>query len=93
MLLAEWQCKHFLQSPRKQVGIAHNGMKHDTLAPMRNDLQLRQAMLHQTNVTAFCRRHKLPQRTIWRFIAGGKIRLGTALLLSNALDVERGVKS
>jgi hypothetical protein len=61
--------------------------------PMRNELQLRQAMQHQTNVTQFCQRHRLPERTIWRFLAGGRIRRGTAKLLDDALDVERGVKA
>lgn len=41
------------------------------------------------NISAFCREHRLPLRTIMRIKAGGEPRAGTASLLDRALKAVR----
>ena len=62
---------------------------------MRNQLQLRQALLRLTSVEAFARKHKLVARTLWRIRAGdtADVRMGTQHKINAALDKERGVAS
>jgi hypothetical protein len=48
--------------------------------------ELQQALIRIPNVTAWCRAHKLPARTIWRLRSGGIARSGTLALVNAALD-------
>lgn len=51
--------------------------------------QLQRAVRDLPNVLDFCRRHKLPLRTLMRIKAGGEPRAGTAKLIEIALDADR----
>ena len=56
---------------------------------MRNPTQLQQALLKIPNVTKFCRRHRLAERTVWRIRSGGTARLGTLVMIDQALTNEK----
>ena len=56
---------------------------------MRNPTQLHQALLKLANVSEFCRRYKLPERTVWRVRSGGRARRGTMLIIDQALNQEK----
>lgn len=60
---------------------------------MRNQTQLRQALEKIANIADFSRRHKLPERTIWRLRGGGTARRGTLVLVDAALDVEKAIEA
>lgn len=67
--------KHSVKSPP---------LAHDEYLEVRPELQ--QALCRIGNVTAWCREHKLPTRTIWRLRSGGAARAGTMALVNAALD-------
>jgi predicted GIY-YIG superfamily endonuclease len=79
-----------IQSCKPRHNIRHNSASRE---PMRNPTQLRQALLKVENVSAFCRDHKLPRRTIARALKGDTtLRVGTLMRLDAALDRQRGVE-
>ena len=56
---------------------------------MRNPTQLQQALRKLGNVSEFCRRYRLAERTVWRIRSGGTARRGTLVMLDQALTNEK----
>ena len=60
---------------------------------MRNPTQLQQALRKIGNVSSFCRRHRLAERTVWRIRSGGTARRGTLVMLDQALNADAAALS
>lgn len=56
---------------------------------MRTMIQLQAALGKVDNIAEFARKHKLPQRTVWRVLKSGIARRGTQALIDAAITAEK----